>query len=129
MSSDPKVWGASAWKLMESIAATFDPHDAFRFQKTKDFYESLAGSLPCHTCSSTYRSLLQKYPVQEYMTSSQRLSEWVSMIHDKVNHHIATHASHTSSLATQSTRRKHTTKESSNAKDRLAHALKSFRRQ
>lgn len=82
----PIIWGNSAWKFLHTVA---DGYPDFPTEDDKkyytNFFKSLEYTLPCNDCRKNYGIHLKETPIENYLKTSYTLSEWVSIMHNKVN--------------------------------------------
>lgn len=76
---DTKFWGPSGWKLLHTIAFTYDKKDT----SIKEFFELLPFVLPCKFCRASLTEYMDEDPVD--VSSRDGLSRWLWRIHNKVN--------------------------------------------
>jgi hypothetical protein len=83
---DPKIWGATWWRMMhltayyypeaptqETQQAAYQQFDAWRF------------TLPCGNCRDGYRVIWNQIPLRNYLATRTLLIEWSILVHDAVN--------------------------------------------
>jgi len=75
---DTKFWGPSGWKLLHTIAFTYDGN-----KEVKEFFELLPFVLPCKFCRASLTEYMDEDPVD--VSSREALSKWLWRIHNKVN--------------------------------------------
>lgn len=79
--TDPKSWGPHFWYMMRCVAYNYPQFPNSQEKKhVCEFYNSLKYTLPCKNCSFNYKTLLQKYPVENYCKNKNQLMDWVEMI-------------------------------------------------
>ena len=83
---DTKFWGPDGWLLLHQIAYTY-PLTPTQIDKDnyKIFFESLKYVLPCIWCRKSYIIFVEELPITDYLHSRAALSEWLYLIHNKVN--------------------------------------------
>jgi hypothetical protein len=86
---DPRIWGPVLWSAMQFVAEGFDPTNLAKIEDVARFYESLRGAIPCASCGANYAELLARIPVRLYLTSREGLFNWIAIIREQVNLHIA----------------------------------------
>ncbi len=85
---DPSQWGPSAWMFIHYVALGYpdknpSPEDRKNY---RDFFINLWKVLPCYSCSEHYQQHLTELPpIDNYLSSNERLFEWTWMLHNKVN--------------------------------------------
>jgi hypothetical protein len=91
LSAATEFWGPCAWKLMHSVAATYNPQLRTRHEvdmvkvQYASFYNGLQHVLPCHLCRAHYREFLDAHPVEDALLNARTLQKWVYDLHDDVN--------------------------------------------
>ena len=83
---DTKFWGPPGWKLLHQIAYTY-PHKPNKShkEKFKNFYNSIDKILPCKYCRISLCRYYKQLPIDPYLESKDLLTEWIYLIHNKVN--------------------------------------------
>lgn len=87
MSTDPRVWGPSTWKLIHTTALSYSdcPTDEDK-KNMKNFFVYLGRSLPCMKCRNNFSKHLKTHPITDKVLSSrQNLFNWTVDIHNEVN--------------------------------------------
>jgi hypothetical protein len=83
---DTRFWGPPGWKLLHQIAYQYPkeptPQDKLEYGI---FYSNLANVLPCKYCRNSYSKYIKNLPVDGFLDSRHKLTEWVYLIHNKVN--------------------------------------------
>ena len=83
---DPRIWGMHGWKFLYSIADGYPDNPT---EKDKNHYSTLFKmleyTLPCKECRENFSLHIKETPIKNYLKSSYSLSEWVTIIHNKVN--------------------------------------------
>lgn len=83
---DPRYWGSQFWFTLHTVAYFYsDRPSPTEMRHAKDFYLSLASLLPCPGCAMHYQQLLNEIPIDDAITSRQKLMIWVNRIHNEVN--------------------------------------------
>ncbi len=86
---DRKEWGPKVWNILRWFAIGLGPVIPPDLQQeAKAFYRSLMFMLPCHECRDHYTGLWTQYPIDQYLTGSEKLLEWIAVIHDQVTKRI-----------------------------------------
>lgn len=75
-------WGPSGWKLLHSIAQSYNPKYHSYYPK---FYKSLANVLPCKYCRISYTEYYSQLPLTDDINTKQKLQKWMYDVHNKVN--------------------------------------------
>lgn len=74
---DPKIWGASAWRILHRLSFTF------KSAKTAyEFYRSLLYLLPCPKCRMRFAKHIDSLP---FPRNHKYVSNWVIKLHNMVN--------------------------------------------
>jgi hypothetical protein len=83
---DTKFWGPSGWILLHSIAYNYPNKPTKEEQNIyKNFYLSLKYVLPCKYCRESITQYYEELPIDTYLKSTKKLTEWIYKIHNKVN--------------------------------------------
>jgi hypothetical protein len=77
---DTKFWGPSGWKLLHTIAFTYDTKDKAAI---KEFFELIPFVLPCKFCRASLTEYMDEDPLD--VSSRDALARWLWRIHNKVN--------------------------------------------
>jgi len=86
---DRKEWGPKVWNILRWFAIGLGPVIPPDLQQeAKAFYRSLMFMLPCHECRDHYTGLWTQYPIDQYLTGSEKLLEWIAVIQDQVTKRI-----------------------------------------
>lgn len=84
---DPEIWGPHFWFFLHTIAISYPkyPNTATK----KKYYDFLHTMLPLFipvvSISTTYKKLLDQYPVTPYLDSRDGFIRWIHFIHNKIN--------------------------------------------
>ena len=82
--SSPKIWGASYWMLMRTIAHTYpinpNKDDAMH---VRNFFAELQYVLPCEICKYTFKQHFNKHPIEKGLANRNKLIEWVELIYQE----------------------------------------------
>ena len=86
---DTKFWGPSGWKFLHLVAYTYpnNPTSAYKVNY-KNFYLSLDKILPCKYCRNSLSKFYKQLPIIEYLDNKELLTEWIYLIHNKVNNKL-----------------------------------------
>jgi hypothetical protein len=86
-SISPRSWGSLYWEAMFMRAGRYPINDPTQEDKAsaKGFYTSLATELPCSLCRISYKELLCRFPIDNYLDSRKQLISYVWLIRDQVN--------------------------------------------
>ncbi len=83
---DTRFWGPPGWKLLHQVAYKY-PINPTEIEKLDYgiFYSNLAFVLPCKYCRNSFTKYLKNLPIEGYLDSRDKLTEWVYLMHNKVN--------------------------------------------
>lgn len=83
---DTRFWGPPGWKLLHQVAYKY-PEKPSDIQKLDYgiFYSNLAFVLPCKYCRNSFTKYIKNLPIETYLESKSKLTEWVYLMHNKVN--------------------------------------------
>lgn len=83
---DPKVWGPHYWFFLHTIAMTYPEHpNEVTMKKYYEFIQNLPLFIPVEKISAEFCELLDRYPVQPYLTNRDSFVQWINFIHNKIN--------------------------------------------
>ena len=83
---DPTIWGPHGWIFLHSITYNYPENPSEDVQKAAiNFFSNLDKLLPCDICKTNYSNHLQTYPIEENVTSREKLMKWLIDIHNEVN--------------------------------------------
>lgn len=83
---DTRFWGPSAWKLMHLVAYNYpDKPSKEEINNYGMFYNNLKYILPCKYCRISLDKFMSEIPLEKYIGSRKKLTEWVYLIHNKVS--------------------------------------------
>lgn len=80
ISQEPRVWGASAWKYLDAVAASFPP--GWKGEEVeKELHDRITGFwtylyLPCETCMRHYLDYLSLRPLDKALVTHAAFQEW-----------------------------------------------------
>jgi hypothetical protein len=79
-------WGPRFWTFLHQICFSF-PENPTSIEKLiyKQILVCFVKMIPCPSCQKHFIELLNKYPVDNSMTSRETLILWANTIHNKVN--------------------------------------------
>jgi hypothetical protein len=80
----PDVWGPSVWDTCYWTASGFCPE---RRDYYRTFFKILPYILRCNECNVNLQALVAARPVDPYLTSPEKLLEWVFLTHMDVRKH------------------------------------------
>lgn len=86
-SKNPKFWGPSFWTSMFSTIAKYPrnhptPDEALKMKK---LFLTFQHDLPCSKCEVSYRELIARFPIDEYLENRKKLLTWLYIIRDQIN--------------------------------------------
>ena len=85
----PHVWGPHAWRFMHAVALTYPEQPSKEEQQAAfNFFSSLQYLLPCESCKLNYVKELKMFPIEEALTSKQKMNEWLAAVHNSVNERL-----------------------------------------
>lgn len=80
------IWGRPMWKSIHHIALFYpDAPDATIRKEYRTFFMNLGPVLPCYVCSQNYARHMTEIPIDDYLSSRDRLFEWTVLLHNIVN--------------------------------------------
>lgn len=83
---DTRFWGPSAWKLMHLVAYNYPEKPSQEdINNYGMFYNNLKYVIPCKFCRISLDKFMTELPIEKYIGNRKRLTEWVYLIHNKVN--------------------------------------------
>jgi hypothetical protein len=80
ISQEPRVWGASAWKYLDAVAASFPP--GWKGEEVeKELHDRIMGFwtylyLPCETCMQHYLDYLSLRPLDKALVTHAAFQQW-----------------------------------------------------
>lgn len=84
---NPEIWGKHMWTSIHFVALGY-PNEPTQYHKNayKTFFDSLAQTLPCKSCSDHFKQLLKSFPLtDDHLKNNMKLFEWTVFLHNKVN--------------------------------------------
>jgi hypothetical protein len=80
------IWGPPFWLSLHTISFNY-PLKPTEQDKVnyKNFYTSFQNVIPCSICKKNYIRHLKEHPIDNYLSSRRKLSEWVIDMHNMVN--------------------------------------------
>ena len=80
------IWGPPFWLTLHTISFNY-PIKPTEQDKVnyKIFYTSFQNVIPCSICKKNYIRHLKEHPIDNYLSSRRKLSEWVIDMHNMVN--------------------------------------------
>ena len=84
---NPKIWGPKAWFLIHAIAVNYPKNPTFQEKREYyNFFKSLKDALPCLACAKHYEENIKKYPIDNYLDTTESLFNWTVDLHNMVNY-------------------------------------------
>lgn len=81
----PSVWGNPAWVFLFSIVANYPNNPGIDIQHNYSrFFYHLRWVLPCESCMTNYETHFRKWPIDQYLSSRERLFQWLVIIYNEV---------------------------------------------
>lgn len=81
--SSPKIWGPHFWFIMRCVANNYPINPNIEDSRhVKNFFSELQYILPCEICKYTYQQHIKRYPIDNYLSSRDKLIEWVEDIYE-----------------------------------------------
>ena len=80
------IWGPPFWLSLHTISFNYPlkPTEQDKINY-KNFYTSFQNVIPCSICKKNYIRHLKEHPIDNYLSSRRKLSEWVIDMHNMVN--------------------------------------------
>ena len=83
----PKVWGPKAWFFIHAVALNYPKNPTFQEKREySNFFKSLKYVLPCDACAKNYAINIDKYPIDNYLDTTEKLFNWTVDLHNMVNY-------------------------------------------
>ena len=84
--SNTNTWGPSAWIFLHTITFNYpiNPTENDKYIY-KNFFNNLGLILPCGICQYNYNLHIQKYSIDNYLSTKDDLVNWLIIIHNEVN--------------------------------------------
>ncbi len=84
--SNTNIWGPSAWRFLHTITFNYPINPSNHDKEIyKIFFKNLGLVLPCGICEYNYNIHLDKYPIENYLSTKEDLVKWLINIHNEVN--------------------------------------------
>ena len=86
-SKNPRFWGPSFWTSMFSTIAKYPRNRPSKKEalEMKKLFLTFQHNLPCSKCEVSYRELLIRFPIDEYLENRKKLLTWLYIIRDQIN--------------------------------------------
>jgi len=82
----PEVWGPLFWSTFHIISLAYPESPTYGEKKAaKEFFNSMMFLLPCPICKEHFSDVLKTLPVETWLDNRSSLTEWVWMLHNRVN--------------------------------------------
>ncbi len=82
----PILWGNCGWQFLHYIALGYSnqPNEEDKAHYRR-FMKEIGFVLPCKECRHNFRIHYKKYPIDEYLSCSNKLFEWIMKIQNETN--------------------------------------------
>lgn len=82
---NPKFWGAFSWRVLFVYVLAYPKNSPSVSDREyfREYFESLAGVLPCGKCRKNANKFLNKHPIENHLSSRYNLLLWVIALHNK----------------------------------------------
>lgn len=86
-SKNPRFWGPSFWTSMFSTIAKYPRNLPSKKESAqmKKLFLTFQHNLPCFKCEVSYRELIARFPIDEYLENRKKLLTWLYIIRDQIN--------------------------------------------
>ena len=86
---NPEIWGPHYWFVLFTISMT-NPQNPNTVTKKKyyEFIQNFPLFMPSQEIGNNFSRLLDKYPVEPYLSDRLAFMKWVHFIHNKINEHL-----------------------------------------
>jgi hypothetical protein len=86
---DPEIWGPHYWFFLHTTAESYplNPNSVTK-RKYYDLIQNMPLFIPNDDIGDKFSKMLDKYPVQPYLTSRESFVRWVHFIHNKINYEL-----------------------------------------
>lgn len=82
---DTRFWGPSGWKLLHSLAYSYEPTQKNR-ENMQNFLQTLPFILPCKFCRASLTDYFKQHPYEpDALKSNESMVKWMYKIHNCVN--------------------------------------------
>jgi hypothetical protein len=82
----PEVWGPIFWATFHLTSMAYPDKPTYTEKRAaKEFFNSMAHLLPCPVCREHFKEILTAMPVDSWLDDRRSLTEWVWMLHNRVN--------------------------------------------
>ena len=79
----PEAWGASAWRLLHTVASCV--RTKFDLEQAATLFDALQDVLPCARCRAAYAQHLARMPLP---ARASHVAHWAYKMHDQVNERL-----------------------------------------
>jgi hypothetical protein len=82
----PEVWGPMFWATFHITSLAYPDEPTYSEKRAaKEFFNALPFLLPCPVCRDHFKEVLKGIPVETWLDNRASLTEWVWMVHNRVN--------------------------------------------
>ena len=82
----PEIWGPLFWSTFHIVSLGYPESPTFAEKRAaKEFFNSMIFLLPCPVCKEHFSDVLKTLPVETWLDNRSSLTEWVWMLHNRVN--------------------------------------------
>lgn len=86
MHMPPEVWGPIFWATFHLTSMAYPDAPTYAEKRAaKEFFSSMVHLLPCPVCRGHFKEILSAMPVDSWLDDRRSLTEWVWMLHNRVN--------------------------------------------
>lgn len=82
---NPKFWGPFSWRVLFVYVLSYPKKSPSHSEREyfREYFESLAGVLPCGKCRKNINKFLDKHPIDSHLESRYSLLLWLIALHNK----------------------------------------------
>lgn len=82
--TNPKIWGPHFWFMLRCITYNY-PISPTKDEAAhmKKYFDELQYILPCEKCKYTFKQHYAKYPIDKYLSTKDRLIEWIEIMYQE----------------------------------------------
>lgn len=85
LNSDPRLWGPKFWFTLHTISVFYpEKPNQHEMASAINLFDSLTYLLPCETCKTHYKAMLDLDPVRNHVGSRNELVRYVLNLHNSV---------------------------------------------
>ena len=82
----PDVWGPMFWATFHIDSLGYSDEPTYSEKRAaKEFFNAVPFVLPCAVCRDHFTEVLKGLPVETWLDNRKSLTEWVWMVHNRVN--------------------------------------------